>query len=83
MQLTQEQKAKFGPMLQYTWEAIASDAQGMIDGEGDRAIQIAAACLDANLVQIYGEMNNEDYKILCAASREPDTIAWFKQILNY
>lgn len=82
IKLTDEQKARFAPMLQQTWGAIAPDCNFISNGRG-RVGEIIEMVCDANLPEMYGGMSKQDYKILGEAYHHRDTQKWLRQILNY
>lgn len=83
VKLTDEEKARFEPMLQATWEAIGPDAEpGLSKGRARQGELIEIVC-DANRPEMYGGMSHADYQTLCAAYRSRDTQRWLRQVLNY
>ena len=81
--LTDEQKAKFGPMLQNTWQAIGPDAEPLLSRGRGRQGELIEMTIDANRPEMYGGMSSEDYKILSASWRDCDTMKWLRKVLNY
>jgi hypothetical protein len=81
--LTDEQKARFAPMLTATWQAIGPDCESTIEGWTDDVDEIVEMVCDANRVQAYGGMSDEDYAALCAAYNDRDTRRWLRSVLNY
>lgn len=77
--LTDEQKARFKPMLKQTWEAIADDLMG----QRFKRAEIVELTCDANRPQMFGGMSGEEYDTLCRAYDHPDTQKWLRSILNY
>lgn len=75
--LTDEEKARWAPMLQATYEAIAADANC------DGVDEIVEVTCDANHPEMYGGMTREEYNALGAAYYDPDTQAWLRKVLNY
>lgn len=80
--LTDEQKKKFGPMLQQTYCAIASDAEELLPKRGRISVIVELTC-DANRPEMFGGMSKEDYKILWESYSHRDTQKWLREILNY
>lgn len=77
MKLTNEEKARFSPMLRETYEAIAYDVYC------NGVEEIIEVTCDANHPEIYGGMTHEEYNALCQAYTDPDTQQWLRKILNY
>lgn len=80
--LTQEQKARFAPMLRRTWAAIAPDCEHLLTKRG-RVGEIVELVCDANMPEMHGGMTHEDYKILSDAYHYRDTQKWLREVLNY
>lgn len=76
-QLTPDQKTRFAPALQRTYQAIAADANC---ADVDEIVEITC---DANHPELYGGMSRADYDALCAAYTDPDTQRWLREVLNY
>jgi hypothetical protein len=60
MLLTHEEKARWGPMLHETWQAIAADMEGQ---RLTRAMLVETVC-DANRPMMFGGMTQEEYDFL-------------------
>lgn len=83
--LTPEEKAHWEPMLHATWQAIGPDAeQAMRDSKQKLTKGILVEfVVDANRVQEYGGMTDEEYEFLCIASSRPTVWRWLSKTLNY
>lgn len=59
-------KDRFIRAMRDTWQAIASDAEELLPKRGkERTECIVELIIDANRVQMYGGLNDEEYKVLC------------------
>lgn len=81
--LTDEQKARFAPMLDQTWQAIGPDCISTIEGWRGSKTEIIEMVCDANRVQMYGGMSDADYAAFLRAYHNPDTQRWLRKVLNY
>ena len=80
--LTIEEKARWEPMLHKTWSDIAPDAEPFLSKRGRKA-EIVELVVDANRVQMFGGMTDEEYAFLSAIYSKPTTQRWLKSVLNY
>ena len=82
--LTDEEKARFEPMLQRTWSAIAGDAE-MASGRFKplKVREIIEITCDANHPEMYGKMTREEYARLSECYHHNDTQRWLRKVLNY
>lgn len=80
--LTDEQKAKFAPMLKQTWQSIGFDCEELLPKRGRVGVIVELVC-DADRPVTNGGMSKEDYKILSLAYGHRDTQKWLREILNY
>lgn len=83
--LTIEEKNRWEPMLHDTWQAIGSDVeQAMKEDRQKLTRSIIVECvLDANRVQMYGDMTDEEYAFLCVCSHRSSVARWLRATLNY
>jgi hypothetical protein len=83
--LTAEEKARWEPMLHTTWQAIGGDAEQAMHDCGGRLTKaiIVEYVIDANRVQHFGGMTNEEYDYLCQIADKPAVKRWLYQVLNY
>jgi hypothetical protein len=83
--LTDEEKARWEPMLHTTWHTIGGDVEQAMREQGARltkAIIVESVC-DANYVQMYGGMTDEEYEFLCNVYDRPTVKRWLYKVLNY
>jgi hypothetical protein len=85
MKLTDEEKARWTPMLHQTWQAIAPDAAHMVSEGRGRIAEIIELCLDANRMQSFSDITPEEEGVLCGLwiGRDPRTMEWLRNTLNY
>ena len=83
IKLTDEQKARFAPMLRATWQAIGPDAEDVISKGRGRVAGIVELVCDANMPEMYGGMSKEEYRTLSDAYFHKDTQKWLREVLNY
>ena len=81
--LTDEEKAKFGPMLQQVWEQIAPDAVAAKGGGSYTVRDIVEMTCDAHRPMEYGGMTREEYDRFCDCYHHNNTQRWLRKILNY
>jgi hypothetical protein len=81
--LSEEEKERFGVMLQQTWEAIASDAIQACPETGEDVELIIEMTIDANRPEMFGYMSSPEYQRLLEVTRLDDTKAWLRKVLNY
>jgi hypothetical protein len=79
--LTDEQKVRFGPILQRTWQFIASSAEKRLSQGSNRQYEIIELTCNSDRPVTCGRMSCADYKTLMAAYRHHDTQSWLRQIL--
>jgi len=80
--LTDEEKARFEPMLQRTWGAIAGDVEEA-NGKSLKVREIVEITCDANHPEMYGGMTREEYARLSDCYHHNDTQRWLRKVLNY
>lgn len=81
---TPEEKARWAPMLVDTWQAIAPDALQACRDCGQRvtkSIVVEYVC-DANRVQMFGGMTDEEYQFLCVVWNRPAGVKWLNEVLG-
>ena len=87
--LSEEEKKRFGPMLQRTWGAIASDAiecNPDLEGSADKPSDlegIIEITIDANHPEFHGGMSHPEYMRLLECTRIEATQVWLRKVLNY
>lgn len=81
--LTKEEKARWAPMLHETWNAIAYDAMEASQGMKLTKGLITEYVCDANRVQTFGGMTDEEYAFLCVVWSRPSGKRWLYSELNY
>lgn len=80
--LTDEEKHRFAPMLQRTFDAIGPDCAS-IDGWRGTKAEIIEVTIDADRPITFGGMSSSEYQRLCDAYRDPNTQRWLRRVLNY
>lgn len=84
--LTDDQKARFAPILRATWEYIGGDAETLFEEQDlslkERQESVIELVCDADRPCGCG-MSREDYAILAKAYHHPDTQQWLKKELKY
>ena len=83
--LTAEEKARWAPMLHTTWHAIGGDAEQAMQEAGQRltkAVIVEFVC-DANRVQEFAGMTDDEYEFLMAVFDRPTVKRWLYKELNY
>lgn len=81
--LTDEQKARFAPILKDVWQGIAPDCEAMLSEGRGRVGEIIEITCDADRPVTNGGMTPEDYKALQEAYHHRDTKKWLRTVLNY
>jgi hypothetical protein len=82
---TAEEKARWAPMLHATWQTIGGDAEHAMQEAGQRLTKaiIVEFVVDANRVQEFGGMTDDEYAFLCAVYDRPTVKRWLYKELNY
>ena len=85
LKLTEEEKARWAPMLHQTWQSIAPDAEEVVSKGRGRVGEIIEMCLDANRMQSFSEITPEEEGVLCGlwVKKDKATMAWLRSELNY
>ena len=82
---TEEEKKRWSPMFHQTWQAIGGDVEQSFQ-EGRLKLTraaIAEVVCDANYVQMYGGMTDEEYEFVCAIGDKPSFTKWIRKEMNY
>lgn len=82
--ITPEEKARWSRMLVGTWQAIAPDAMQACRESGQRltkAVVVEYVC-DANRVQMFGGMTDDEYEFLCIVWGRPSGKRWLYSVLG-
>lgn len=79
--LTPEEKERWAGMFHRTWSAIADDA-AQIEGRLTRSIIVELVC-DANRVQHFAGMTDEEYEFLGAIYNTKRFQSWARGVCNY
>ena len=83
--LTQEEKTRWARMFHQTWHAIGNDIEHAAE-EGHLKITKSLICetvCDANYVQMYGGMTDEEYEFVCNIYDRPVFKRWLMKEMNY
>jgi hypothetical protein len=81
--VTEEEKARWAPMMRNTWQAIGGDVEQSMESHRLTKAIIVECVLDANRVQMYGGMTDEEYEFVCALYGNKKFDTWCKSVLNY
>ena len=81
--LTDEEKARFGPMLQQVWQQIAPDAIEANGGKDYKVSDIVEITCDAHRPMEFGGMTRAEYDRFSDCYHHRDTQRWLRKILNY
>lgn len=84
--LTNEEKARWAPMLHTTWEAIGADVEALYSEPGNGRLTkggIVEMVCDANRIEMYGGMTHDEYEFLVAVYSRPATKRWLYKEMNY
>lgn len=80
---TPEEKTRWATMMHETWQAIAADAEESMMGDRlTRSIIVEFVC-DANRIQEFGGMTNEEYNFLGSIYHTPSFQRWARKEMNY
>jgi len=83
--ITDEEKARWEPMLHATWHAIGNDVEVAFEGMRQKLTRaiIVETVLDCNYLETYGGMTREENSALGAMSHKPAVKRWLREVLNY
>src|SRR5678816_3412814 len=79
--LTKEERDRWADMFHATWQAIGEDCS-QLEGRLTKSVIVELVC-DANRVQMYGGMTDEEYDFLCTVYERPTFQRWARKELNY